>query len=85
VAQIKTVSCDNCGKQKGEVNHWWSIEANIRTKSMFICPLEEFSQAQFLPQREQPKEIDYIPLSACGLECLGILESKVKEGKNPLV
>jgi hypothetical protein len=74
MAQIKTISCDNCGKQKGEANHWWSIEANIHTKSMFIHPFDEL----------QLKIPDHIELSACGLECLGILESKIKEGRNPL-
>jgi len=76
MADIKTVSCDNCGVLKREVNHWWVIYANISNKSMFICPLENI-----LPSRTLNGSIS---LKACGLECLSILESKVKEGVNPL-
>jgi hypothetical protein len=76
MAQIQTVSCDNCGKQKQETNHWWLLDSNIKTKSMFIYPFEE--------TRKFSERENYIHLSACGLECLGILESKIKEGRNPL-
>jgi hypothetical protein len=77
MAQIHTVSCDNCGKQKGEVNHWWLLWGNICTKSMYIIPFGSEEDSVSIWK-------DYIKLSACGLECLGILESKVKEGRNPL-
>jgi hypothetical protein len=74
MAKIETVSCDNCGKLKGENNHWWSIEANVRNKSMFIQPyVGQYGYAA-----------NNIAMVACGLECLAILESKIKEGKNPL-
>jgi hypothetical protein len=78
MADINTKSCDNCGKIKGENNHWWSILANIN-KSMFISPYD--TNLGPIKIEETTK---YISLVACGLECLGILESKIKEGRNPL-
>ena len=71
-----TSYCDECGRPKGETNHWWKLEANIQKKSMFISPLE-------IPTDNFPKD-RYIQLKACGLECLAKLESKIKEGVNPL-
>jgi hypothetical protein len=76
MAKIETVSCDNCGKLKGENNHWWLIDANISHRVMFIHP----SNTNHLVDRDY----SFVELIACGLECLAILESKVKEGKNPL-
>lgn len=76
MADVNTKSCDQCGVLKKEVNHWWTIDANIANKSMFIYPFEELRQFSH-DQR-------YIHLVACGLECLSILESKIKEGVNPL-
>jgi hypothetical protein len=82
MAKIELIKCDNCGKQKEQSNHWWKIEYKIMTKSMFIYPSEEKINIH-------KNDINRIYLGAqeldsCGLECLGILESKIKEGVNPL-
>lgn len=76
MADVNTKKCDHCERLKGETNHWWNIDANIQTKSMYIYPLEE--------QRIFMEDQRFIHLVACGLECLSILESKIKEGINPL-
>ena len=73
MANIQTVSCDNCGILKGETNHWWTVECNISTKSMFIHP---FGSDTPIP--------DFLALIACGDTCLAVLESKIREGVNPL-
>lgn len=75
-----TIYCDQCGAEKKETNHWWSLFANLTRKSMFISPYElnhDFT-LNFLPTYK------YLQLTACGLECLAILESKIREGVNPL-
>lgn len=86
MADVNTKSCDQCGVLKKEVNHWWFIDANIKTKSMFVCPLSDnvstkdnmYAGYDFIDFHT------HIRLVACGLECLSILESKIKEGVNPL-
>lgn len=75
MADVNTKSCDNCGRLKDAVNHWWSLWANIKTKSLFIKPMDEHLY---------DGSPGFISLNACGLECLSILESKIKEGVNPL-
>lgn len=80
VAKIETICCDNCGKQKGENNHWWSIWANSKTKSMFITPFGNNVNIM----NYMGKDDGMIRLDACGLECCNKLEEKIKEGKNPL-
>ena len=77
MADVNTKSCDNCGVIKGEANHWWTIHANAKNKSMFITPFTLTSNDYFKTQ-------GYNFLNACGLECLAKLESKIKEGVNPL-
>lgn len=74
MADINTKKCDRCGRLKGETNHWWIIEYNLETKSMYILPLE-FHEVY---------ELWTVSVVACGLECLNILENKIKEGINPL-
>lgn len=81
MANINTVSCDNCGKLKGETNHWWLLWGNIKTKSVFLCPLGIIESNRFGTIGIM---LDYIRLTSCGLECLNVLESKIKEGINPL-
>jgi hypothetical protein len=76
MADVNTKSCDQCGKLKGENNHWWLIDANIAKKSMFVYPFDK--------TRKYSADQRYIHLVACGLECLNVLESKIKEGVNPL-
>lgn len=75
MADRNATFCDNCGIEKKEVNHWWVIDANAKTKSMFIIPLENAGNVFGR---------NYIRIKACGLECLAKLESKIKEGVNPL-
>jgi len=89
MANIKTVSCDNCGVLKREVNHWWVMLANISKRSMFVCPLENILPSRTLnSSNPEPHgadlRVDTVSLRACGLECLSILESKIKQGVNPL-
>jgi len=74
MAELRTITCDRCGKIKEKTNHWWHIYANVDKRSMFITPMENIP--------EEPK--GSLGLNACGLECLGILESKIKDGVNPL-
>jgi len=81
MANVNTIRCDYCGKLKGEVNHWWVIDANIKIKSMFIYPLEKIDDPRF---ESSFLEKNHIRIVSCGLECLSILESKIKEGVNPL-
>lgn len=78
MANVNTVRCDRpgCGKLKGEINHWWTIEGNIISKSMLIYPYDE--------QIHWKMDSSWILLRACGLECLSIIESKIKGGVNPL-
>lgn len=73
MASIRTVSCDNCGIQKKESNHWWTIEASILTQSMFIHPYGS----------DNPNS-NFLYLTACGDTCLEILCSKIRNGVNPL-
>lgn len=39
------VRCDFCGKVKGEVNHWWSLWLQDRTR-LIISPYVEMSAAK---------------------------------------
>jgi len=75
MADLNTKTCDNCGKIKQEANHWWVIEFNLELKSMFIYPIENIGKIEY----KGPNKV----LSACGLECLGILESRIKTGSDP--
>lgn len=75
MAELRSITCDNCGKVKGENNHWWKLVANIKERVMFICPFSyDIHNISLM-------KASYKTFDACGLECLGILESKVKEGK----
>jgi hypothetical protein len=84
MAKIELIKCDNCGKQKETSNHWWQMYANVENKSMFIYPLDKMKVTTGYMKDSDDKYTSYTRLDACGLECLGILESKIKEGVNPL-
>ena len=71
-----TSYCDECGRPKGETNHWWVIWSNVKTKSLLLFPLEGANEIN-IPE-------NFIMMKACGLECLAKLESKIKDGVNPL-
>lgn len=52
---VKTIiTCDVCGKQKGDVNHWWLVWAS--RQGMWIEPF------RLIEADSQPKHI-------CGQEC----------------
>lgn len=76
--KINSIACDNCHRLKGETNHWWIIEYNEVQKSMFISPLES-NYLMTIMITTLPQAI------ACSYECLNIMESKIREGKDPRV
>ena len=84
-----TMYCDQCGAEKKETNHWWSLFANLTRKSMFISPYELCHPGSRIRLLNHEFTVGvptykYLQLTACGLECLAILESKIREGVNPL-
>lgn len=79
-----TIFCDQCGAEKKETNHWWVIFANVPMRSMFICPSEESEKNHNLPQNQiNTSGHPSIRLDVCGLECLEIVESRIKNLENP--
>ena len=79
---LNTKVCDRCGKIKQEANHWWVIFYNMDTQSMIICPLGIRDESKIFHGYDI--ESSYHMLYACGLDCLAILESKIKHGENPI-
>lgn len=62
---IKTViTCDVCGVEKGDVNHWWIIRTPITPVCMGIHPFE--SSPHF----------DQVDKIACGEACVTKLVSQ---------
>jgi len=72
--ELNTRVCDQCGNIKRDANHWWVLWANKQTKSLYIAPIEN-EKLEMLPGNL------YIRLFACGLQCLDILEQRIKQGK----
>jgi hypothetical protein len=77
MSKIITISCDNCAILKQETNHWWAIEANIDRKVMLIHPYLSGTVINAV-------DINFIEITACGEACLEVLESKIRNGVNPL-
>jgi hypothetical protein len=57
-AQI-TINCDVCGKQKGEVNHWFVIDVDSEG-----CHIQEFGVTDLNPENRNRTMKD-----VCGAEC----------------
>ena len=51
----ETISCDICGKPKGETNHWYKLSARI---------------GQLLIQKSDGVDFSEIELDICGESCL---------------
>lgn len=41
MAKSEVYICDGCGKQKGEVNHWWMINAGSLRFGLSLLQFEE--------------------------------------------
>jgi hypothetical protein len=67
------VRCAECGKPKGESNHWFVL-ATMSGKTYL------YAVAKFDPEFP-PREDNTFPV--CGESCLQKLESKLLSGKTP--
>ena len=66
-----SITCDQCGLQKKESNHWWSIYCALDLQNFTICP-----------QLTVPQEIPQTCLfEACSEECAHRLLGKWMRGE----
>lgn len=70
------IKCAICNRIKQNFNHWWTLEFCSITKSFFVYPFE------YSAELETPMEWETI--HTCGIECLLIAESKIRNAEDPV-
>ena len=77
MAKETIISCNICGCEKKEVNHWWILEYNLFLKSTLSYPFEN-RYADILDTNFEKC------LCLCGLEHLLIAENRIRQGLDPI-
>lgn len=77
MASKTVVTCDVCGAQKREVNHWWDVRAGGQTEItgdvpyLFVVPIGQECGAR-----------SDVVLNCCGQQCVTVLVQRwMAEGK----
>jgi hypothetical protein len=67
MARTQLITCDICGKSKGDVNHWWKfwITTPASKRRLVICPFDDI-------QKEMPADHK----DACSETCISTAVSR---------